>query len=313
MKIVNELELRIMFAVVFVISFVGAAQAQATRTFVSGVGDDANPCSRTAPCRTLSGAISKTAAGGEINSIDAVTLGAVTITKSITINVEPFLGGILVSSQNGITITDSGANNIVVTLRGLDFEGLSGTGNPPGINGVRILSAKSVSIENCSIRNFGNNGVSDERTGGGNLFITNTVIKNNALSNVAITGASTPAVSASLDNVKLIGSNGNGLLVSSSNTAVIRGSVVFGNLNHGILTNDANTDVSVDDCILSSNGTAIRTQNGSPIVRISGNTITKNGTSLRPGSNGGQIISYGNNNISGNNIELAPTSTIARQ
>ena len=51
-----------------------AAQAQATRTWVSGVGDDANPCSRTAPCKTFAGAISKTAAGGEINaSIRAAT------------------------------------------------------------------------------------------------------------------------------------------------------------------------------------------------------------------------------------------------
>ena len=36
------------------------AQAQATRTWVSGVGDDVNPCSRTAPCKTFAGAISKT-------------------------------------------------------------------------------------------------------------------------------------------------------------------------------------------------------------------------------------------------------------
>ena len=39
------------------------AHAQATRTWVSGVGDDVNPCSRTAPCKTFAGAISKTAAG----------------------------------------------------------------------------------------------------------------------------------------------------------------------------------------------------------------------------------------------------------
>src|SRR5947209_1242304 len=32
------------------------AHAQATRTWVSGVGDDVNPCSRTAPCKTFAGA-----------------------------------------------------------------------------------------------------------------------------------------------------------------------------------------------------------------------------------------------------------------
>ena len=61
------------------------AAAQATRTWVSGTGDDANPCSRTAPCKTFAGAISKTAAGGEISVLDPGGFGAVTITKSISI------------------------------------------------------------------------------------------------------------------------------------------------------------------------------------------------------------------------------------
>ena len=48
----------IMFAVCLVAL---PAHAQATRTWVSGVGNDADPCSRTAPCKTFAGAISKTA------------------------------------------------------------------------------------------------------------------------------------------------------------------------------------------------------------------------------------------------------------
>src|SRR3569833_3224253 len=71
---------------VFGLAYAGPAYAQATRTWVSGTGDDANPCSRTAPCKTFAGAISKTAAGGEINCIDTGGYGAVTITKSITID-----------------------------------------------------------------------------------------------------------------------------------------------------------------------------------------------------------------------------------
>ena len=73
-----------MIALVF--TFVASsAHAQATRTWVSGVGDDANPCSRTAPCKTFAGAISKTAAHGEISVLDPGPYGAVTITKSITL------------------------------------------------------------------------------------------------------------------------------------------------------------------------------------------------------------------------------------
>src|SRR5438309_12103895 len=111
-------------------SFVGAmlalclvalpAHAQATRTWVSGVGDDANPCSRTAPCKTFAGAISKTAAAGEINCLDPGGFGAVTITKAIAISCEIGTAGVLVSGTNGI-IVSAGPNDAVV-LQGLDFE-----------------------------------------------------------------------------------------------------------------------------------------------------------------------------------------------
>ena len=73
-------------AMLFSLCFAAPASAQATRTWISGVGDDANPCSRTAPCKTFAGAISKTAEGGEINALDPGGYGAVTITKSITID-----------------------------------------------------------------------------------------------------------------------------------------------------------------------------------------------------------------------------------
>jgi len=125
---------------------VAPAQAQATRTWVSGVGDDANPCSRTAPCKTFAGAISKTAASGEINCIDPGGFGAVTITKNLTIACEYTEGGILASLTNGININAAG---IVVVLRGLDIEG---AGN--GLIGVNIVNAARVHIEKCVIHGF---------------------------------------------------------------------------------------------------------------------------------------------------------------
>src|SRR3954465_15178114 len=80
------------------------AQAQASRTWVSGVGDDANPCSRTAPCKTFAGAISKTVINGEINCLDPGGFGAVTITKSITIDCHEVFASILNSGTNGVII-----------------------------------------------------------------------------------------------------------------------------------------------------------------------------------------------------------------
>src|SRR2546423_6535823 len=116
-----------------------SAFGQATRTWVSGVGDDANPCSRTAPCKTFAGAISKTAALGEINCLDPGGFGGVTITKSITIKCHYTEGGVLVSGTNAIVVNAAATDK--VTLRGLDINGL-GT----GLNGVRVLQAKSVNI-----------------------------------------------------------------------------------------------------------------------------------------------------------------------
>src|ERR1700709_652683 len=102
------------------------AFAQAPRPWVSGVGDDANPCSRTAPCKTFAGAISKTASGGEINVLDPGGFGAVTITKPITISSWNFEAGVLVSGTNAIIVNVPNAADTVI-LHGLDIEGL-GTG-----------------------------------------------------------------------------------------------------------------------------------------------------------------------------------------
>src|SRR5258707_5606330 len=89
----------------FVLAFTLMASAQATRTWISGVGDDVNPCSRTAPCKTFAGAISKTAANGEINCLDPGGFGAVTITKSIQIICDGVQqAGVLVNGGNGVNI-----------------------------------------------------------------------------------------------------------------------------------------------------------------------------------------------------------------
>src|ERR1700692_2842403 len=128
------------------------ASGQAKRTWVSGVGDDVNPCSRTAPCKTFAGAISKTAAGGEIDVLDPGGFGAVTIIKSIT-----FDGGggqvdsILVAGSNRINVS-AGASDVII-LRNLRLNGIVNSGSP-GLTGVQINSAAKVVIEKCDIFGF---------------------------------------------------------------------------------------------------------------------------------------------------------------
>src|SRR5689334_16393353 len=157
------------FAGLFVLAFAAPAQAQATRTWVSGVGDDANPCSRTAPCKTFAGAISKTAAGGEISVLDPGGFGAVTITKAITLNGDGTLASILVSGTNAIII-NAGASDTVI-IRNLSFEGMN-----TGLAAVRVLAAGKVVVENCAIYGFAGNSLEVNSSTATSMDVRNTSI-----------------------------------------------------------------------------------------------------------------------------------------
>ncbi len=150
-------------AMLFGLCFAAPASAQATRTWISGVGDDANPCSRTAPCKTWAGAISKTASGGEIDCLDPGGFGSVTITKSITLDcaegTDGGAGGILNSGVPGVIVNDPNgatAPTLKVTLRNLT---INGAGVTQGTYGVRFLSGKALTLQNVSIMNQGTGSV----------------------------------------------------------------------------------------------------------------------------------------------------------
>src|SRR5690349_6190277 len=133
----------LLLAVGLALTLASLAEAQATRTWVSGVGDDANPCSRTAPCKTFAGAISKTAAGGEISVLDPGGFGAVTITKSITLNGDGTLASIVSTNTNSI-IVNAGANDVVV------IRNISMHGGGSGLNGIRFLAGNTLVVEHCT-------------------------------------------------------------------------------------------------------------------------------------------------------------------
>jgi hypothetical protein len=181
-----------------------------------------------------------------------------------------------------------------------------------GVTGVRIINAKSVNIENSLIYNFSGAGISDERTTGGKLFVTDTILKNNKLSNISIAGAGTSPIAAFLDRLQLISSsNGSGLSVAAGNNAIIKNSTIAGNFSNGIVANTVDTEVLVENCVVSNNQIGIGIKSGSPIIRLSNVVVTKNTTGLSAGS--GQILSFGNNKISGNTTENSPTGTITQQ
>jgi hypothetical protein len=262
------------------------ASAQATRTWVSGVGDDANPCSRTAPCKTFAGAMSKTALGGEINCLDPGGFGGVTVTKALTLNCPFTLGSVLVQGVPGITV-NAGLNDRV-SLRGIQVQGLNQTATP-GTIGIRILAAQAVSIEDCVISNFGQQGILDSRTAASTkLFIRNSVISHNTGSGIAL-GA--PSGFTQIENTSSI-NNLFGISTTTGNSIMVKRSVMSGNSNTGVET-DAGAQMDVDDSSVTNNGIGVQA-NGT--IRMSNSDIAYNTTA----SSGTGPSTYGNNRINGN-------------
>jgi hypothetical protein len=268
------------------------ASAQATRTWVSGVGDDVNPCSRTAPCKTFAGAISKTATAGEINCLDPGGMGTVTITKSMTINCHDVFGSILASGVPGVTINATAAGSKVV-LRNLQINGVVGGTAVAGTIGVRILAADVVSIEDTVITQFAQSGILDSRTAGHTkLYIRNSVISLN--SGTGINLGATNLGFTEIENTSSI-NNLFGLAAITGNSALIRRSVFSGNTDTGIEA-DAGAQVDVDNSAISHNVVNGIQPNGT--IRLSNSDLTFNTTAVAVGSTGG--TTYGTNRIAGN-------------
>jgi len=304
-----------------VISILSAtpAAAQATRTWVSGVGDDANPCSRTAPCKTFAGAISKTAAGGEISVLDPGGFGGVTITKSISIVADSAEGGVLVSGTNAIVV-NAGAND-VVHLRGLIFEGV-GT----GLNGIRFLAGAALHVENCVIADFrsgsagSGHGIAFVPSGASELHVADTVIANNGTGSngggILIDPTGTGSAKVSLQRVRMennvfgLKADGNGSTGGIAVTVV--DSLASGNSFSGFTATTpgggAAVALMIDRSVSANNGTTGIAVSGTlGTVRLANSTVTGNGTGLQALSSG-TLASYGNNQVNGNASDGAPNS-----
>ncbi|MBP1091185.1 MULTISPECIES: right-handed parallel beta-helix repeat-containing protein [Bradyrhizobium] len=255
------------------------AHAQATRTWVSGVGDDVNPCSRTAPCKTFAGAISKTAAGGEINCLDSAGFGTVTITKAISIYCEGVVGGVLASGTTGINVNAAATDHVV--LRGLDIDG-AGT----GLNGIRIFQAASVVIEHCFIRNFNaaaGNGITTAPSNFNSmLLIRDSVISHNG------TAADGTGIN--------INTNGGSTRVTINNTAIHK--------NFVGLNVQGTSNVQVNNSNISENLSTGFALGGAASARIGRSMIVNNLGSATTGS----VLSYLDNQINGNAPDTTPAT-----
>lgn len=295
------------------------ASAQATRTWVSGVGDDVNPCSRTAPCKTFAGTIPKTAAGGEINCLDPGGFGGVTITKSITIKCDSLEAGVLITGSNGIVVNDSGAGTAQVTLIGLDLEGLGFGTSGSGIRGIWFISGASLTVLDTHIRAFRDAtngiGISFTPSGSAKLVVENSSVTGSG-TGIFIQPSGTGVADATIADTLISNNSGYGIAVNTNNNTgtgnrvTIRNSVVSSNVIGGVNINTpagfAKATVAVGGTTIGYNPTGIVVNGGLAVAYLSGNHVFGGTFGVRV-VNGGTYNSFGNNAIFDNGSTATPT------
>ena len=306
--------LRILVLTTLTLAFAVAAQAQATRTWVSGVGDDVNPCSRTAPCKTFAGAISKTSINGEIDALDPGGFGAVTITKSITLDGGTGSGwaSILASGTTGIIINipvnaNDPLRQVILKHLSINGAGLSGAiGTRTGTNGINYLQATQVIVEDCQIFNFATTGIRVSLAASGALNVSRTTIDTNqvGISQTISAGTLNTAISDSViqDNA------GNGLQVDAG-TVNISDSTISKNGGAGLVAQSAlGAVLNVDNCAVSNNtGAGIQSGTAQATVRVSNNVVRRNGTGMA--ATAGVFETCKNNKVRGNTTETSGAFT----
>lgn len=272
-----------------------SAFAQATRTWVSGVGDDVNPCSRTAPCKTWAGAISKTAAGGIIDALDPGGFGALTITKAMTLEGNGTLASTLSSGTAGITVNITSGTGRNVVLRNILIDG---SGVTLGTNGINFIAGDSLLVEDCYIKAYSTTGILFQPNSNANLQVNRTSVSECVIG-LRTTGVGAVTALASITDSSF-SNNGTGVQADEHSKMAMRNSSASGNTADGILgTSTTACLVTVDFCVASNNGTGIRANGGNTEVRANNCTITGNGTGVSATASG-QMCSYGSNRLAQN-------------
>jgi hypothetical protein len=294
--------------VIFTLTLSSMAQAQATRTWVSGVGDDVNPCSRTAPCKTYAGAISKTAAGGEISVLDPGGYGTLTATKSITVDggTGAGWGSTLASATNGFIINDSLSGTpgtIKVILRNLS---INGAGTTLGVDGIRFLRGAELTVENVVIQNFSGDAIDIAQAGS-----STTNIRNVTTDNVGVGVKATTTVGEAIvlvDNCRFRAVT-EGVHAISNGRVTVRDSVIT-LVTTGIRTSGSNSIINTDDNFVAFCTTAIQASAGSSI-NVSDSIIAQNATGVS--ANGGTVNSFQGNSLINNTSNGAFSGSTVKQ
>jgi hypothetical protein len=276
------------------------ASAQATRTWVSGVGDDANPCSRVAPCKTFAGAISKTIVNGEIDCLDPGGFGALTITKAITIDCTGTYGSVLVSGTNGIIIAISGTVG-AVNIRGVAFQGIG-----QGLDAIKwVGGGKSLHVENVIIRGFTGHGVEFAPTSSADLFLRNVQIDDVGQGGVDIAPGAGASTEASIDGSRFDNDGAFGVRVTDRGFATVSKSIASRNTDgFSVVSTATNAAMTIYDSETTGNaGSGLKTTGPSAAIFMSNVVIAHNSTRDITGN-----VQTWQNNFAISNAGANPTS-----
>jgi hypothetical protein len=267
------------------------------------VGDDVNPCSRTAPCKTWPGAISKTAAGGEIDALDPGGFGTVTITKAITLDGGGGQVAAILAAPGVAGINVSAGASDVIILRNLRINGAGGT------IGVQINTAGRVVIEKCDIFGFSSAGVNAAPSSGTVAFKVQETTLNNNGGGITIKPTGGATVNASIERTHVDANGGGGVRVDgtgggSSNVAITDSSISLNTSNamNGVSGPSGNVKVDLTRVVIANNGgNGVQSSNstgGTSTVTVGQSMLSNNATAWSVVGTG-QLLSYGNNQVTG--------------
>jgi Right handed beta helix region len=287
--------IRFLAAATLAVGFSTAAHAQATRTWVSGTGSDANPCSRTAPCQTFSGALTKTATGGEISALDPGGFGTININKAITLNGDGTLASILNAGTTGIIVNiTTNLTTDKVVIRNVSIQG-AGTGT----DGIRIIDGAEVIVDNVTIGGLTDAGVDITQSQSGNVFLRDVRISKAA---VGIRSQSTVGtVSGAFENVAIDGMTSHGIDAINNTKVVMRNVEASRCGGSGFRVTSATVEMSVENSVSSGNAFGFEATVGA--LRIANCGMYYNNTNCSTG-----VLSAGDNRSAGNTLTNTPTA-----
>ena len=299
---------KFLFVAALTFAFAAGAHAQATRTWVSGVGDDVNPCSRTAPCKTFAGAISKTAEGGEIDALDPAGYGTLTITKAITVDGGTGSGWASVLNTGGIAgfnVNVTGGTHVsdaVVILRNITINGATQSPSLGGTHGINYIKAAQLIVERCYIENQSTTGINETSLATTGILRVSDCFFD--FTNTGIFVATTSGFSAAhVDNCRFnaltAGVNtGNNAFVTIRNSNFAQTTSANGGVRAA-----AGATVNVSSSMFASNTTGVNAAGG--VIRLTNNDFFNNTSAIV-----GTAESANNNRFRGNGADGTVSNVI---